>query len=624
MKRHQLTSPILATVLATALVAGCSSINLRTHSPSSAAEAVSLAAEESDQQLAQQYLLRSARAFQQQGDHRAARRILRSDALATPLPALQPELDLLSMVSAEALADQGWARQLVVSRARDAFSQYADDEAVRAASLQASLYRQLDRPADAALTLMALVDSGLVDNTIPWHNRIWRALKQTSDQTLANLSQQASNYNAQGWLELAALLRSDGDDINLDRQGRRIRDWQYNWTGHPAAANLPDELRLIASLAQQRPERIALALPLSGTYANAGQAIRDGFLSAFYLDEHRGDADSDIRVIDTHDLDAKGLLAALKEAEPDLIVGPLRKELLTELSQLAPFPVPVLALNYLPDSLQAPEDLYQFGLAAEDEARQIADRLKQDGLGRALVLVPQGDWGSRFEQALQQALSEDEGAVLDVVHYADSDNLRELTANLLGISVSRERAIDVERTIGRNIEFEPRRRQDAEAIVLVAQPMIARQFKPMFAFYYAGDLPVYAPSIVYEGNPDPSRDRDLNAIQLTDLPWVLAPDNPFRNATQAAFSNLGGQLGRLFAMGADSYQLTNRLPLLKQMADASLAGQTGQLSMDRQGRVHRQQLWAQFQQGQPVLATDAGEDEEHEENEAKQDAEPIN
>ena len=191
MKRHQLTSPILATVLATALVAGCSSINLRTHSPSSAAEAVSLAAEESDQQLAQQYLLRSARAFQQQGDHRAARRILRSDALATPLPALQPELDLLSMVSAEALADQGWARQLVVSRARDAFSQYADDEAVRAASLQASLYRQLDRPADAALTLMALVDSGLVDNTIPWHNRIWRALKQTSDQTLANLDRKS-------------------------------------------------------------------------------------------------------------------------------------------------------------------------------------------------------------------------------------------------------------------------------------------------------------------------------------------------------------------------------------------------------------------------------------------------
>lgn len=33
-----------------------------------------------------------------------------------------------------------------------------------------------------------------------------------------------------------------------------------------------------------------------------------------------------------------------------------------------------------------------------------------------------------------------------------------------------------------DVEFEPRRRQDADAIVMVAEPTVARQFKPLFAF----------------------------------------------------------------------------------------------------------------------------------------------
>ena len=169
---------------------------------------------------------------------------------------------------------------------------------------------------------------------------------------------------------------------------------------------------------------------------------------------------------------------------------------------MSTLPVPVLGLNYLPREVTAPDGLYQFGLSAEDEARQIANRLDAEGIDQILVLIPTGNWGDRLETALLDQLAENGGIALDIERYFREDNLRAVTADLLGITVSRDRAIDVERTAGIDVEFEPRRRQDADGIVMVAEPTVARQFKPLFAFYFGGDLPVYSPSI--EG-PGPER-----------------------------------------------------------------------------------------------------------------------
>ncbi|MDX1757867.1 MAG: penicillin-binding protein activator [Marinobacter sp.] len=607
MKTSSLKMPLLAVLAATLLASGCSSVNLNTHTPTSAAEAVSLAASESDRQTAQSYLLRTAESFQLAGDHEGARRILTSEPLASPIPELRNLHSLLSMTSAVALQDRPWAEALAEGMSRDQFLGYDPQLSNEATNLQASVFLLAGRPLDSALTLMSLADQGLTDNLQPIHDRIWQTLKQTPDDSLAAASQRAIGYGAQGWLELAAIMRQPG--ISLDDQGRSIREWQYNWTGHPAANTLPSELQLITTLVQQRPEKIALTLPLSGDLANAGAAIRDGFLAAFYSDDSARDFEVEITVVDTHGKSFEELYQDMA-ASYDLVVGPLRKPLVAELTQRETLPTPVLALNYLPDNQSAPQAMYQFGLAAEDEARQIANRLHQEQRPQALVLIPTGDWGDRFEQALRTGMTANQGTALNTIRYLPSENFRAVTADLLGITESRQRAIDVERTIGLNVEFEPRRRQDADAIVMVATPTIARQFKPLFAFYFAGDLPVYSPSLVYEGYPDASRDRDLNQVRFTDTPWVLAEDNPFRDRAVAAFDNIGGQLGRLFAMGTDAYKLSTRLPLLENVEGSMIEGQTGQLSMAENGSVHRTQLWAQFVNGTPRLLPEPAGGEE--------------
>lgn len=600
MTRRYLNKTPLSMLLALALLfSGCASVNLESHTAQSANQALEFARQESDPELAQKYLLRAADRFQNQDEHQSARRILQSEQLSSPIEPLEDQALLLSMASAVALDDRKWATELTQNLPPDHFLNYDSNMIRRAASLQERTFALADDSLAAALTLILLASADANLEIQEIHDRIWQNLKETSGEALSSQRDRAIGYDAQGWLELAETLRQPG--LNLDEQGRMVRRWQQNWPGHPATATLPAELQLIASLAESRPEQITLAVPLSGPLATAGKAIRDGFLAAYYLDDSVDREKTNIRIVDTSKQDIHEVYEELISGNQDLMVGPLEKEALTTLAGKNTLPVPVLGLNYLPEAQQPPSGLYQFGLAPEDEARQIADRLAAQGISQTLILIPHGEWGDRLEQALLTRMKQRDAVALDIERYFREDNLRAVTADLLGITVSRQRAIDVERTAGIDVEFEPRRRQDADGIIMVAEPTIARQFKPLFAFYFGGDLPVYAPSMVYEGNPDPSRDRDLNGVVFTDIPWVLSKNNGFRKTATNAMPDINGQVGRLFAMGADAWQLSKRLPLLRHVDSASIEGQTGVLTMTTQGSVHREQLWARFTNGTPEL-----------------------
>ena len=73
----------------------------------------------------------------------------------------------------------------------------------------------------------------------------------------------------------------------------------------------------------------------------------------------------------------------------DLFIGPLEKDKVAALLKRA-CPVPVLALNRLalPDEARINGNLFQFGLAPEDEAIQIARRARKDQHRRVYSLRP--------------------------------------------------------------------------------------------------------------------------------------------------------------------------------------------------------------------------------------------
>ncbi|UZD66819.1 MULTISPECIES: penicillin-binding protein activator [Marinobacter] len=625
----------LASALTTLLATGCTPIQLQDDAIRSAGDALNAAQELSPGEETQRFLLRAAASFQEQGSHDNARRILRSDAFESPAEGLANQFVLLSMASAVALEDRGWAQDLTSDLGPSRYSTFPEQIRARAATLQLATYELANAHLETARLLMGIEPGLLEQDRQQINDRVWQALKQTSDEQLEEAATSAVGFESQGWYELAATLRQPG--MTFEEQGRAVRNWQFNWTGHPGTEALPAELTIMAQVLEQRPERITLALPLSGPLSAAGNMVREGFLAAYYEDarQNRGsDAergsipvpetgsgedgttaqdkaefdnsshDISVTIVDTNGRSIDELMPELLADKPDLIVGPLAKDAVAALASQDSLPVPVLALNYAPEQDgPRPPQLFQFGLSAEDEARGIAEKIRDQGLKTALVLIPRGDWGDRVARALKHRMDELGGVILDTDRYSEEDNLRSVSAELLGINVSRERAVELERTLGVNIEFEPRRRQDADAIVMVAEPVIARQFKPLFAFYYAGDVPVFSPSIIYSGRPDPSRDRDINGVFFTDLPWILDQEPEFRRQAYEQFDNLDGPLGRLFAMGADAWTLSTRLPLMQQVTDTRVDGHTGELWLDGNNRVHRSQMWGVFREGVPVIAT---------------------
>ncbi|MFL1483881.1 penicillin-binding protein activator [Marinobacter sp. LN3S78] len=647
----------VASTLTALLASGCTPIQLQDSSLQSAGDALSAAQELSAGLESQRFLLRSAATFQERGEHEYAREVLLSTAFDEPEPEVADQYLLLSMDSAVALEDREWAADLVAAMPETQYQQYPEDLQARAAQLQDDAYSLAQAPLPSARFLMNIQPELLGIDRQQLNDRIWQTLKETPDAALNDTATSAIGFENQGWYELAATLRQPG--MSLEAQGHAVRNWRFNWSGHPGAETVPTELALLTQVLEQRPERITLALPLSGPLSAAGNMVREGFLAAYYAAEQEsaqaavttndsagngaqvtatrnnesssdqdtaleGDegnrraqppepatpSNTSITIVDTNGRPFEEVLPELLASDPDLIVGPLAKDEVAALASRSDLPVPVLALNYAPEQDgPTPAQLFQFGLSVEDEARQIAERIVEDGVGQALVLIPEGDWGDRIASALEERMQELGGIILDMERYSEEDNFRDVSAELLGINISRERAIELERTMGLNIEFEPRRRQDAESIIMVAEPMIARQFKPLFSFYYANDVPVFSPSIIYSGRPSPARDRDINGVYFTDLPWILDREPEFRQQAYESFDNLDGPLGRLFAMGADAWTLSINLPLMQQIADSRVTGHTGELWLDANNRVHRHQMWGVFDEGEPVIASEQDEDD---------------
>jgi outer membrane PBP1 activator LpoA protein len=436
------------------------------------------------------------------------------------------------------------------------------------------------------------------------HQLIWKTLNNLSESALTAFHTQPPPDILSGWLELS-LLGKRADPDNSAQFERELNKWQLKYTEHPARGEFLDLLLNRQDAVIDRPENIALLLPLTGNFARPANAVRDGFLAAYYARPNQRYTPS-IKVYDTSDDLQQGLNAynqAITEGA-DFIIGPLHKPLLEELAKKDFFPVPTLALNYLSNEEPSNDKLYQYGLLPEDEARQVAERAWLDGHNNALILVPEGEWGTRMQTTFQQHWEMLEGTISESQTYnASKHDFSGPVVDLLNIDQSKARHRKLEKTIGIQLEFKPRRRQDIDFIYVAAFPRQARQIRPQLKFYYATDIPIYSTSHVYSGEIDTSQDRDVNGIIFCDMPWVFTsgkghqPEwNDFINIWKSGAT----PYKRLYAMGIDAYRLISQLDQLSNSQE-QLSAETGNLYIDDANRIHRQLLWARFRGGKPRL-----------------------
>jgi uncharacterized protein len=84
------------------------------------------------------------------------------------------------------------------------------------------------------------------------------------------------------------------------------------------------------------------------------------------------------------------------------------------------------------------------------------------------------------------------------------------------------------------------------------------------------------------------------------MPWMLG--SPLAEAVRSAASQAwpagGPARGSLFAFGFDAYRLAEALRENRTPSSLDLSGLTGQLTLDPDGRIQRQLIWAQLHGGE--------------------------
>ena len=512
----------------------------------------------------------------------------------------------------------------VLNAIRALETQATPTETLALQDLKASALQLAGFAIDSVRIRIKLADKLEAQSTAAARNNrlLWESLLGVQPETIRSLiSEIPDTFSA--WLELADLtLTNKNNSLLFDQE---LNQWVSRHPQHPANRDIVGQIRKKQIATSAHPDRVALILPLSGKLAGVGQAIRDGFLAAYMQTNRTVGVSMKIDIHDTQgdaDLAAQAIQQANQQGAK-FIVGPLSKAAVRKAAASPANLLPMLVLNRLSDSIveelsteatnaklplpgnEAP--LYQFALAPETEARQVAERGSLDGHQNAMVIVPENVWGNRVYEAFTRRYEALGGQVLTrQVYKKGVADYSDIIQRGLNLNLSKLRYQQLKSSLYRDIKFTPRKRADIDMIFLAASPEAARQIKPQLRFFYADKIPVYATSHIYSGIPRPGKDKDLDNIRFADMPWVIGRAGSatiLRTLINRNWPKRAAKYTRFHALGVDSFHLLPQLGWLGENPGDWLSGFTGRLSVDQDKRIVRDLNWATFKKGSPALLT---------------------
>ena len=223
----------------------------------------------------------------------------------------------------------------------------------------------------------------------------------------------------------------------------------------------------------------------------------------------------------------------------------------------------------------------QLGLAIEDEAASIAERLRRDGIERLLVVRNDEDWAVRGSRALVANWPFN----VQLQGFADAKTITESVGEAMQASASLERRDALQKLLDQNLKFQPRTRTDLDGVVAFVNHLEAAALAPALRYHAADRLPVYASS---QSVRNPSALEELNGFQIAEMPFQMNADELSR-AVRQAFGLGSGNVAAFYALGIDAWRILKRW---RQMAGGQpIQGATGTLQLGADGRIRRQLAW---------------------------------
>ncbi|MFS7360463.1 penicillin-binding protein activator [Rahnella inusitata] len=496
-------------------------------------------------------------------------------------------------------------------------------------------------------------------------DRTWMSLTQLSAQDASSIVINADENTLQGWLDLLSVWQSNKQDPDLLKAG--IKDWQRRYPVNPAAKNLPVQLNNVLTFQQASTGKIALFLPMSGPAQVYGNAIQQGFNAAMTgqvsqpapqnasVDQNAqaqpatdpdaavstsapdasastatpaeqpqtsapatapvASSNAQVKIYDTNGQPLSALLTQAQQDGATLVVGPLLKDQVNELSS-DQTPLNVLALNQPETEKNAPNICY-FALSPEDEAQDAARHMWSQQKRMPLLLVPRGNFGDRIAQAFANEWQKLGGQTVLKQGLGSAGELRSSIGSGIRLTGTPVMASDAAApaqaqgvTIGGiTIPAPPTDAQivqgssggAVDSVYVVATQNELTLIKPMLDMSGSGRSrpSVYASSRSYQAGAGPDYRLEMEGVQFSDIP-LLAGSNPalMQQAT-AKFGN-DYSLVRLYAMGIDAWSLANHFSQMRTLPGFEVSGSTGDLSANPNCVIHRKLPWLQYRQGSLV------------------------
>ncbi len=495
---------------------------------------------------------------------------------------------------AHALLERGKAddtNQLLMSLNE---SRLSDDQRIELHTLSSSAFFQAGNLIESARERI-LLDALLTqpDKKLNNQTELLEILSLLSQQALGFLRPTADSTMT-GWIDLAIVLKHHAA---FDPSSSIMTDWQEQHPSHTANNGFLSSIATQARIAFNAPDKVGVFLPNKGPFARAANSIRKGITASSYAMANRWSIN-----IHFYDTSSSSIDTLYKQAIDDgvkVIIGPIDKANTAKIAAIENLSIPVIALNK--NGAHHSDNFYEFSLSPEEDVTQVLSLAWLKGHEKALILTPQSHSGERLASHFSTIWQQLGGEVLGVQTYPlkQADYSVQIK-NLLQLDDSISRFRQLRQRLNLSIQFEERRRHDADFIFLLAAPREGRLIKPQLRFHRAAKVPVYSTSKIYQGELNKVANRDLDNIFFCDMAWLIEPKNNADTKLNSALELWPDTLGihrRLMAFGYDAHQLVPHLKRLKSSDFARLRGKTGILSIKQNGLINRQLSCGQFKRG---------------------------
>ncbi|HGY3896626.1 TPA: penicillin-binding protein activator [Klebsiella aerogenes] len=313
---------------------------------------------------------------------------------------------------------------------------------------------------------------------------------------------------------------------------------------------------------------------------------------------------AELKIYDTTRQPMSQLLAQVQQDGATLVVGPLLKENVEEVMK-SNTSLNVLALNQ-PGKVENRPNLCYFALSPEDEARDAARHIHDQGKQTPLLLVPRGALGDRVVSAFADEWLKLGGGTVLQQRLGSTAELKS-GVNGGGISLTGSPVStlpsSVDSSLGSPSDVPVSSGGSIDAAYIVATPEQIGYIKPLIAMRNGSqsNVTLYASSRSAQGTSGPDFRLEMEGLQYSEIP-MLAGSNPalMQQALSAVRNDYS--LARLYAMGADAWSLANHFAQMRQSPGYELNGNTGDLTATPDCVINRKLSWLKYQQGQIVAA----------------------